>query len=177
MALIRRRASAPQREPRAGDFEVADTDPWQSVADDAPVPAAGDVIVSLARFGAEREALVARSGRLGVRVPNDTLPDALADVAEHAALVALDFPTQRDGRAYSLAHWLRSRFAFSGEIRATGKVVRDQLAYLARVGFDAFELSRGSAHDALASFDDLSVHYQAAADQKVPLWKRVSRGA
>jgi len=176
MALIRRRASAPQREPRSGDFEVADADPWQSLADDAPLPAAGDVIVSLARFGTERDALLGRA-RFGVRVPNDTPRDALADVAEHAALIVLDFPTQRDGRAYSLAQWLRSSLAFTGEIRATGKVVRDQLAYLARVGFDTFDLSRGSAQDALRSFDDLGVHYQAAVDQKLPLWKRVPRQA
>lgn len=177
MALIQRRASAPRREPRSSDFEVADADAWRAVADDAALPDTGDVIVSLARFDAEREALARRAGRLGVRVPNDTRPEALAEVAKHAALVVLDFPTQRDGRAYSLAHWLRARFGFAGQLRATGKVVRDQLAYLARVGFDAFEYSRGSATDALAAFDDMTVHYQAAADQTLPLWKRAQRGA
>jgi uncharacterized protein (DUF934 family) len=173
MALIRRRASAPQREPRREDFEVVELDGWRNAADGEPLPE-GDVLVSFARFQAERDALLARPGRVGVRVPNDTRPELLEAVTG-AALVALEFPTQRDGRAYSLARVLRQRFGYGGEIRATGKVVRDQLAYLARVGFDAFELSRGSAHDALASFDDLSVQYQASTDQPLPLWKRVAR--
>jgi uncharacterized protein (DUF934 family) len=173
MALIRRRASAPRREPRREDFEVVEHDGWRSVGDDDALPA-GDVIVSLARFTANRDALLARGGRVGVRVPNDTKPERLEDVAG-AALVALDLPTQRDGRAYSQARVLRQRFGYAGELRATGKVVRDQLAYLARVGFDAFVLARGSAHDALASFDDLSVHYQASSDQPLPLWKRSAR--
>ncbi len=161
---------------RSTDFEVASLDAWQSIADDAEsVPSAGDVIVSLRRFTAERASLRARDGRLGVRVPNDTQPELLAAVVEDAALVALEFPTQRDGRSYSLAHALRSRFSYQGEVRATGKVVRDQLAYLARVGFDAFEYSRGSAQDALAAFDEMSVHYQAASDQPLPLWKRAAR--
>jgi len=175
MALIRRRASAPRREPRAADFEIASDDGWLSIADDAIVPSNGDVIVSLARLTAERDALLSREGRLGVRVPNDTLPDLLAPLATSVALIALDFPTHRDGRAYSLARWLRSRFGFSGEIRATGKVVRDQLANLARVGFDSFDLARGSAELALASFDDFTVHYQATSDQPLPLWKRAVR--
>lgn len=173
MALIRRRVSAPRREPRREDFEVVDRDEFRSVADDDALPD-GDVVVSLARFTAEREVLVAREGRLGVRVPNDTRPEVLEAVTS-AALVALDLPTQRDGRAYSLARVLRQRFGYAGELRATGKVVRDQLAYLARVGFDSFDLARGSAHDALASFDELSVHYQASTDQPLPLWKRTAR--
>ena len=173
MALIRRRASAPRREPRREDFEVVDHDPFRVVADGEPLPD-GDVLVSLSRFTAELEVLTARAGRVGVRVPNDTRPELLEAVAT-AALVALELPTQRDGRAYSLARVLRQRFGYGGEVRATGQVVRDQLAYLARVGFDGFELARGYAHDALASFDDLSVHYQASSDQPLPLWKRAAR--
>lgn len=174
MALIRRRANAPLREPHSADYEIVDASGWDSIADDAPVPARGDVIVSLARFAGDKDALLAREGRLGVRVPNDARPEQIEAVTE-AALICLEFPTLRDGRAYSLARVLRQRFAYRGELRATGKVVRDQLAYLARVGFDAFELARGSAPDALASFDELSVHYQAASDLPLPLWKRVAR--
>ncbi|MBX7190861.1 MAG: DUF934 domain-containing protein [Sandaracinaceae bacterium] len=175
MALIRRRLSAPLREPRSSDYEVVDTDAWLAIADDAALPA-GDVIVSLSRFRAERELLAQRGARIGVRIPNDTAPDVLAELASSVSLLAIELPTQRDGRAYTVARWLRQRFGFRGELRAVGKVVRDQLSYLARVGFDAFELSRGSAHDALASFDELSVHYQASSDQPLPLWKRAARG-
>lgn len=173
MALIQRRASAPRREPRSVDFEVAE-DRWKAVADDAPLPA-GDVIVSFARFRAEQQSLAPREGRLGVRVPNDTRPEDLAPVVARAALIVLDMPSQRDGRAYSLARWLRSRFAYTGELRIVGGVVRDQLSFLARVGFDSFEYARGSTDDALAAFDEFTVHYQSSSDHPLPLWKRAAR--
>ena len=173
MALIRRRSSAPQREPRSEDFEVLD-DPWLVVPDEGALPD-GDVLVSLARFERERDALTARVGRLGVRVPGDAKREAIEAIVGPVALIAVELPTARDGRAYSVARCLRTQLGFVGELRATGKVVRDQLGYLARVGFDAFELSRGSASDALAAFDELTVQYQASSDQPLPLWRRVAR--
>lgn len=174
MALIRRRASAPRREPRSSDFEVVEHDEWRFVDDHEPLPEAGDLWVSLSRHRSD-ERVRAHAGRVGVRIPNDTPADTLASLSREVAAIAIELPTQRDGCAYTLARWLRGRHGFAGELRAVGKVVRDQLPYLARVGFDAFELARGSAQSALASFDDLGVHYQASSDQPLPLWKRAAR--
>lgn len=174
MALIRRRASAPQREPRAEDFEIVELDGWVRVGDDEPLPTEGDVLVSAERWRRERDVLAAR--RFGVSVPNDATDEMLAELAASgAALLAVDFPSHRDGRGYSVARLLRARFGFPGELRAAGRVVRDQLAYLARVGFDAFEVAGRTEKDVLASFETLTVHYQASGDLSVPLWKRATR--
>ncbi|MDG4553633.1 MAG: DUF934 domain-containing protein [Candidatus Competibacter sp.] len=147
-------------------------DRWQAVGDDDEPPT-GPLIVSLARWRRERAELLARGGPLGVRLPNT------ADVAELVAdlalldLVALEFPKFSDGRAYSQARLLRERHGYRGEIRAVGDVLRDQLFFMARCGFDAFEAraDRG-LEDALAAFDDFSASYQPAADQPLPLYRR-----
>ena len=147
-------------------------DHWQSVADDAELPT-GPVIVSLARWQQERTALLARGKPVGVRLPNTAdVADVAADLPMWA-LVALEFPQFADGRAYSQARLLRERYGYPGEIRATGDVLRDQLFFMTRSGFDAFELRADrSLEDALDAFNDFSESYQPAADQPLPLYRR-----
>lgn len=95
----------------------------------------------------------------------------LADVA----LVAVRFPVFTDGRGYSTARLLRTRYGWRGELRAIGDIRRDQLFYLARCGFDTFELLDGEPVDAaLAAFGAFSEVYQAGADRG-PLFARRSR--
>lgn len=148
-------------------------DSWVPLEDDATVPAEGDVIVPLARWEADAELLRQRKGRVGVRVSNETDPDALGEKLDGVALVAVEFPKYTDGRGYSIARVLRERHAFDGELRAVGNVLRDQLFYMARCGFDAFELEDGkSVDDAIAAFRDFSVTYQPASDHDAPIWKR-----
>lgn len=145
------------------------------VADGEPLPANGTVTVSLERWQAERDALTAR-GDVGVRLTAADEPEALfADVAA-LALVAVEFSKFTDGRGYSTARLLRERGGYSGELRAVGHVLRDQLLYMHRVGFDAFELSPDKdIEGALEAFRELSVKYQPAVDEKLPLYRRVSR--
>ncbi len=155
------------------DREIVE-DRFRHVADDEPVPAEGDVVVSLARFRAGRDSLLAHSGRVGVRCPGETDPAEIAPDLPHLSLVALALPKFTDGRAYSTARLLRERHGFRGQLRAVGDVLRDQLFYLRRVGFDAFELAPGkSLEDALSAFDDFTVEYQPAADEPQPLWRRI----
>lgn len=175
MALLRRRASEPQPE-GAHAWEVATADSWRALDAQKPVPAEGDVVVSLTRWSNDRETLRARGGRLGVRIPNDTAPPVLAELAKEASLIEVEIPKLRDGRAYSIARLLRTRFGYRKELRAVGFVARDQLLFLARVGFDAMALASGSPEAALSAFDELGVRYQAAADEALPLWKRAARG-
>jgi uncharacterized protein (DUF934 family) len=79
--------------------------------------------------------------------------------------VALVFPTFRDGRGYSQARLLRERYHFRGELRATGQVLRDQLLFLQRAGFDSFELTKDADAAAFAAaVCRYSVFYQPAAD-------------
>lgn len=106
-------------------------DRWQSIADDAELPA-GAVIVALARWRRERAALLARDEPVGVRLPNTADVTELAEDLPKLAVVALEFPKFSDGRAYSQARLLRERFGYRGEIRAVGDVLRDQLFFMAR---------------------------------------------
>lgn len=88
-------------------------------------------------------------------------------------LIAVDFPVFRDGRGYSIATLLRTRYGWTGELRAIGDVLRDQLNYMRRCGFDAFAVRADKdIHDAIKSFNHYSVRYQGAADDPVPLFKR-----
>jgi uncharacterized protein (DUF934 family) len=141
------------------------TDSWQHIADDAELPAAGDIIVSCQRWQKDRTALLARSGRLGVKIGNEVTVEEIANDLQHFALIAIEFPKFRDGRGYSYARLLRERYRYPHEIRAVGNILRDQLLPMARCGINAFELEAGHGlEDALRAFDDFSVQYQPAAD-------------
>jgi uncharacterized protein (DUF934 family) len=88
-------------------------------------------------------------------------------------LIAVDFPVFRDGRGYSIARLLRTRHGWRGELRAIGDVLRDQLNYMRRCGFDAFALRADKdIEDALKSFSFYTVAYQAGVDDPLPLFRR-----
>jgi uncharacterized protein (DUF934 family) len=151
-------------------------DAYARVADDEPLPPSGDVIVSLTRWRADRDALIAREGRVGVRCAGETEPAELAPDFAHWSVIALELPKFTDGRAYSTARLLRERHRWQGQLRAVGDVLEDQLFYMSRVGFDAFELKPGkSLESAVRAFRTFSVVYQTGADEQQPLWRRVRR--
>lgn len=153
-------------------------DAWHMVADDAQPLPHGSIIVSQARWQRERAALLERGSALGVLLANTSAVATLADDLSQLALVALEFPKFNDGRAYTQARLLRERYGYKGEIRATGEVLRDQLFFMARSGFDAFVLrSDQNLEAALAAFHDFSDAYQPAADQPLPLFRRRSKNA
>jgi len=155
------------------DRQVCEDD-LRSLSDEEQLPAENEpVIVSLARFRAEREVLLGRSGRLGVKIPGDTDPFELASDLPKLAVVAIELPRFSDGRAFSTGRLLRDRLGYRGEIRATGWFLRDQIFYLWRCGFDAFQLPEGKDPErALAAFEEMSVVYQPAHDEALPLWRR-----
>ncbi len=101
--------------------------------------------------------------------------EGIADVLESLdslELVAVNFPAFMDGRGFSYARELRER-GYTGELRAVGAFIRDQLHYLSRCGFNAFQMDDESALEAAkASLNDFSEHYQAAIDKPQPLFKR-----
>jgi uncharacterized protein (DUF934 family) len=141
------------------------TDSFVDASAATTIPAAGPVIVSVEQWQAERAGLLARGTPLGVRMHSDQSPELIAADLAHFALVALEFPKFRDGRAYSYARLLRERYAFKGELRAVGEVLLEQLFFMLRTGFNAFELQSadplGEYHTALADF---SVWYQPTGD-------------
>jgi uncharacterized protein (DUF934 family) len=151
------------------------TDGWQLLAADADLPPGGDVIVGLERWNAEQDSLSSRDGLVGVLLRGEDAPERIAAL-ERVPLVAIEFPKFADGRGFSHARLLRERLGFRGEIRAVGDVLRDQLFYMARCGIDSFALKPGKdIVGALSAFDDFSVTYQAGADDRRPLFRRVQR--
>jgi len=138
------------------------------------VPATGDALIPLGLWqGLADELLDRRTGRIGVWLDSHEDPAALDGSLDRIALIAVRFPQFTDGRGYSIARLLRERHGWQGELCAFGDVQRDQLHYLARCGFDAFELNDGmDAEAALSAFRDFSDSYQAAADQPLPLYRR-----
>jgi len=139
-------------------------DEWRH-ADEDPVGRERALILPFARWQAEREQWWLWDGRLGVRLgPTDPVAELKNDFTR-VSLVAIEFGGIGEGRGYSQAALLRTRYKFTGELRAVGKIQRDQLFYMARCGFDTFELPEGADLDvALTAFDDFSVAYQGAVD-------------
>ena len=116
---------------------------WLTVADDEALPEGKPVVVTLDRFLKERDTLVGRNAPLGLTFKSDQSPVAVADDLTRFPLIVLEFPKFNDGRAFSQARQLRERYGYCGELRASGQVLRDQLLFMARCGFDAFEIAKG----------------------------------
>jgi uncharacterized protein (DUF934 family) len=144
-------------------------DPFADVADDAALPD-GAAIVSLTRFSKEREALLARNAPLGVLLKSAESPEALGEDVHRLSLVVLEFPLFRDGRAFSWARMLRGRMAFTGEIRATGHFLYDQLAFMHRVGINAFDVPQTVTIEQFQrAMGEMTNVYQPSADGKVTI--------
>jgi uncharacterized protein (DUF934 family) len=137
---------------------------WTAAGDDAPLPAGG-AVVSKSRFIAERDTLAARNAPLGVILRSGETLDGLEDDLERFALIVLDIPKYTDGRAYSTGRLIRERYKYQGELRASGDVLRDQIMFLHRVGFDSFDVTHEGTIAALRDGKITLVrkHYQAAA--------------
>ncbi|MCP8937245.1 DUF934 domain-containing protein [Alsobacter sp. SYSU M60028] len=144
---------------------VLDHDSWTVVAAGAPVPAEGDIIIALADFIAQRDALLGRVGPVGVAVEaGEELDDIVGDLPR-LVLVALRFPKYTDGRSYSKARLLRERHRYGGELRAVGDVLHDQIPLMLRCGFDSLEVTHEPTLRALREgrVRGVTVHYQTSA--------------
>ena len=148
--------------------------------DDKPgeIPVGTKTIVPLVVWQMQHAALAARAaqGDIGVWLASNERPEALKDDVAVLSVIAVDFPKFADGRGYSIAFNLRARHGYEGELRAIGDVLRDQLFYMQRVGFDAFATRADrNIHDALKGLTDFSEAYQTSWDRKSPLVRRVER--
>lgn len=160
-------------------------DQWHTVGgEDGPMdhpPIKNHSLLTLAQWHAVRENWPARDAAdykpVGVIVSNDTDIEVLENDLPKLTLVVLQFPKWVDGRAYSQAHILRSRYRFAGEIRATGDVLVDMMPLMARTGFDAVVLradqQRASAERALGFFTARG-HYQGDVQHPQPLFGRTA---
>lgn len=153
------------------------TDDWNLIAaaeDGAAVALpTGKNIVPLNVWLAQRDILLEGNLPVGVWLDSHQDPAELADVVGRLSVIAINFPKFVDGRGYSIATLLRSRYGFKGELRAIGDVLRDQIFYMKRVGFNAYAVRADKdIHDALNALKDFSEVYQGTVDQPLPLYKR-----
>ncbi len=140
---------------------------------------AGKQIIPLQVWLIQREELSARlkkSQDLAIWFGSAEQAKDLGADAVLFPLLAVDFPKFSDGRGYSIAYNIRNRLSYTGEVRAIGDVLRDQLFYMQRVGFNAFATREDrSIQDALKGLTDFSESYQTSWDEKNPLFRRAER--
>ena len=132
-----------------------------------------DLIVPLGLWLESSHALKVRDGGLGVWLQSHEQIEDIVDDLKYFQVIALDFPAFTDGRHFSSARLLRERYGYQGEIRAIGDVLRDQLFFMQRCGFDAYAVRPDrDPYDALKGLSDFSVTYQTGVDQPLPLFRR-----
>jgi uncharacterized protein (DUF934 family) len=138
-------------------------DEWLYVAE-AASDAAAPLIVTFDQWRMEPDTWIARGSRLGLLLAPDHKVEDLAQDLQHFSLIAAQFPGPSDGRGYSQARLLRERWNFKGELRATGFVRIDQVFFMARCGFNSFELPDSDFSGALAALSTFSAAYQPSND-------------
>jgi uncharacterized protein (DUF934 family) len=144
-------------------------DPYVIVSDDAVLPDGVPVIVTAPRLFTDAAKILTRKESVGVIWPNNKNIADLAPFLGRLAVVALVFPSFKDGRAYSQARLLRERFGFRGELRATGEVLRDQFIFLVRAGFDALDVVKAEDAEAFApALARYTVFYQPTSPGRAP---------
>ena len=121
-------------------------------------------------------------GDIAVWLADDDEPADIAPDLAALPFVAVNFPKFANGRGYSTAVLLRTRYDYAGELRAIGDVLRDQFDYLTRCGFDALEPAAGKYTDtqlsaALDSLECFTEPYQKSVKHPQPLFRRQRRAA
>ncbi|TLX54447.1 oxidoreductase [Stutzerimonas nosocomialis] len=159
----------------AGDARVDQNDPWILIREKQP-ETDGAFILPVAQWQARQHHNVFVEGQRspdGVLLQPDDEPEALQPWLSVLPMIAIDFPSFRDGRGYSQAYLLRVRLGWKGELRAVGDVLRDQLAHMRHCGFDAFAIREDkSAEEALKGLAGMSVLYGRSAIEPRPLFRR-----
>ena len=153
------------------DNQILDND-WTVIAEDfeGELPT-GKVLLPLNYVQANPALTI--TDNIGLWLQGDCEVETLGDDANRFSVIAVNFPTFMDGRGFSVATLLRSRYNYSGELRAIGGVIRDQLFYLKRSGFNSFVLNNQSnLEGALESLQDFSETYQSSVDSPEPLYRR-----
>lgn len=151
----------------AGQAQLVENDGWQLLREPAETLPPGALILPLHRW------LAQPSGYHGLWLGPDDDVEALQLWLGVLPLIAIDFPSFRDGRGYSQAYLLRTRLGWQGELRAVGDVLRDQLSHMRQCGFDSFAVREDkSAVDALKGLQGMSVLYGRSVIEPRPLFRR-----
>jgi uncharacterized protein (DUF934 family) len=147
------------------------------------IPAGGKVLIPLSVYLARKNELVRRvaNKEVGIWLATHEVLEHLTDEESDLnifPLIAVFVERFADGRIFSIGNLLRTRYGFKNILRAFGDVLRDQLFFLKRSGFDSYLIRADrSAEDALQSLKDFTQPYQGAVDNAQPVWRRVHRSA
>jgi uncharacterized protein (DUF934 family) len=140
-------------------------DDWSYRAESADAAA---LILTFAEWQTERAAWMARGRRLGVVLQPADKVELLAPDISRLELIGAQFSGPSEGRGYSQARVLREQWKFKGELRATGFVRRDQLFFMARCGFNSFEMADADLEGAAEALSTFSKAYQPSNDAGLP---------
>ncbi len=133
----------------------------------------GKVILPCNLWNSLRQELVPRQGDIGVWLDSDESAELIAESVTTLPLIAIHFPVFADGRGFSNARLLRERYGFTGELRAIGCFIRDQLTFLRRCGINAFVFEGEESLEEIGnSLNDFSATYQITTDQSLPIFRR-----
>ncbi len=137
------------------------------------MPPGRNLIVPLQFWKSYPQELEEYNGEFTIWLDSNENVNDIGESLHDFPVIALNFPVFSDGRSYSNARELREHFDYKGEVRAIGDVLRDQLFYMSRCGFDAFDLRYDQDPQAcLAAFEDFSTNYQATVAEPLPLYRR-----
>ena len=149
------------------------SDNWILLDENADNIPNGDILLSFEQWQNFAEQLSNHSGSIGVWLEGHAEIEQIIEPLLNLPLIAINFPKFADGRGFSTARLIRERYNYSGELRAIGGFIRDQLYLLKRCGFNAFQFSdENELSDAAESLKDFSENYQVSVDQENPLFRR-----
>ena len=149
------------------------SDNWILLDENADSIPNGNILLSFEQRQNFAEQLSNHSGSIGVWLEGHAEIEQIIEPLLNLPLIAINFPKFADGRGFSAARLIRERYNYSGELRAIGGFIRDQLYLLKRCGFNAFQFSdENELSDAAESLKDFSENYQVSVDQENPLFRR-----
>jgi uncharacterized protein (DUF934 family) len=138
-------------------------DDWRNLSD-AEIDDSSALILSVDQWLSDRDRWIRRGGRLGVILAPAHNVELLVPDLARLDLVGAEFPNPSEGRGYTQGRLLRERWKFAGELRAAGAIRRDQLFFLARCGFNSFELPESELAGASSALSTFSAAYQPSND-------------
>ena len=147
-------------------------DAWEVVAKDEVATNTDQIFLPLSQID-DVKALITSGKEAGVWLDSDTDYEQLTSISKVVSVIAINYPKFADGRGYSLARILRDQCKYTGELRAIGDVLLDQVFFMSRVGFDAYSLRDDKdAQKVQGMLETFSENYQTSVDQPIPLFKR-----
>lgn len=161
-----------------GEAKIVNSDSWQLVTDENEIASVnGESIILPLSLWQQRQSVAVLAGKelsaVGICLSPDDDETLLLPWLGVLPLIAIQFPTFRDGRGYTQAYMLRARMGWLGELRAVGDVLRDQLSHMRQCGFDSFAVREDkSVEDALKGLRGLSVTYGRSVIEPKPLFRR-----